>query len=94
MAGLYQPWFDEGTRNKVHVLGKDPGVVLRTLIDAQDLPKTYGGELDWKFEDEPALDDTTKAVIGEMPKGPAEFIDGEVRKPSVPSTKEPQSSTS
>lgn len=91
---LYQPWFDEGTRNKVHVLGKDPGAVLRTLIDAQDLPKTYGGELDWKFEDEPALDDATKAVIGEMPKGPAEFSDGEVRKPSVPSTKEPQSSTS
>ncbi|KAI0350345.1 CRAL/TRIO domain-containing protein [Trametes cingulata] len=76
-----KPWFDEGTRRKVHVLGKDPGPTLRTLIDPKDLPKPYGGELDWKFEDEPALDDEAKAVIGEMPRGPVVFVDGEVRRP-------------
>ncbi|KAJ3011324.1 hypothetical protein NUW54_g2211 [Trametes sanguinea] len=79
-----QPWFDEGTRRKVHVLGRDPGPTLRTLIDPKDLPKPYGGELDWKFEDEPALDDAAKAVIGEMPKGPVVFENGEVRRPTPP----------
>ncbi|KAH9829628.1 CRAL/TRIO domain-containing protein [Rhodofomes roseus] len=79
-----KPVFDEGTQRKVHVLGKDPGPVLRTLIDPQNLPRPYGGELDWKFEDEPSLDEDTKNVIGTMPKGPVEFVDGEVRKPPVP----------
>lgn len=79
-----QPWFDEGTRRKVHVLGKDPGPTLRTLIDPKDLPKPYGGELEWTFADEPVLDDEAKALIGEMPKGPALFEDGEVRRPTPP----------
>ncbi|KAI0088474.1 CRAL/TRIO domain-containing protein [Irpex rosettiformis] len=86
--GWIKPWFDEGTRNKVHVLGKDPGEVLRTLIHAEDLPKIYGGELGWNFEDEPALDEAAKTVIGEMSKGPAEFIGGQVQKPALPSPKD------
>ena len=32
----FQAWFDEGTRLKVHVLGRDPGPTLRELIDADD----------------------------------------------------------
>ena len=58
--------------------------MLRTLIDTPNLPRPYGGELDWKFEDEPSLDEDTKNAIGSMPKGPVEFVDGEVRKPQVP----------
>lgn len=65
----------------MHVLGKDPGPTLRTLIDPADLPKAYGGELEWTFEDEPALDDAAKGVIGEMPKGPVVFEDGRTRVP-------------
>lgn len=79
-----QPWFDEGTRRKVHVLGKDSGPTLRTLIDPQDLPKVYGGELEWKFEDEPVLDGAIREVIGEMPKGPVVFEDSKVVRPSPP----------
>ncbi|EPS98610.1 hypothetical protein FOMPIDRAFT_1126018 [Fomitopsis schrenkii] len=79
-----KPVFDEGTQRKVHVLGKDPGPVLRTLIDPQNLPRPYGGELDWNFEDEPSLDEDTKNTIGSVPKGPVEFVDGEVKKPQVP----------
>jgi len=67
------------------VLGRDPGPTLCTLIDAQNLPKPYGGQLDWTFEDEPALDDDAKKVLGEMPKGPLIFEDGQVKKPSVSS---------
>lgn len=66
------------------MLGKEPGPALRTLIDPKDLPKPYGGDLDWKFEDEPALDDDAKALIGEMPKGPAAFVDGKVVRPTAP----------
>ncbi|KAH9924605.1 CRAL/TRIO domain-containing protein [Epithele typhae] len=82
--GWIKPWFDEGTRRKVHVLGKDPGVALRTLIDPRDLPKPYGGDLEWKYEDEPALDDATKDTIGEMPRGPAVYEDGKVVRPTTP----------
>ncbi|KAI0714077.1 CRAL/TRIO domain-containing protein [Cerioporus squamosus] len=83
--GWIKGWFDEGTRRKIYILGKDPGPTLRTLVDPKDLPKTYGGELDWKFEDEPSLDDAAKELIGEMPKGPVVFEDGKVVRPAVPS---------
>jgi len=73
-------WFDEVTRSKIHILGKDPGPTLRNLVEPVDLPKSYGGELEWTFHDEPNLDADTLAVIKEMPKGPSIFADGEVLK--------------
>ena len=60
-----QGWFDEGTRNKIYVLGRDPGPTLCTLIDVQNLPKAYGGELEWMFEDEPSLDEDARRTVGE-----------------------------
>ncbi|KAF9523923.1 CRAL/TRIO domain-containing protein [Crepidotus variabilis] len=74
-------WFDEGTRQKIHVLGSDPGEKLLELIDAENLPVQYGGSLEWKFEDEPNLDEDTKRVLGEMPKGSALFKDGKLIQP-------------
>ncbi|KAJ3525732.1 hypothetical protein NMY22_g10452 [Coprinellus aureogranulatus] len=84
-------WFDEGTRNKIHILSKDPESLstLLKLVHAKDLPKMYGGELEWTFEDGPNLDDEAKAVLpgGEMPKGPVIFDlkTGTVQKPTPPS---------
>jgi len=63
------------------VLGRDPGPELRKFIDDKNIPKAYGGELDFKFEDEPNLDQAATDVIGEMPKGPVIFRDGVVVKP-------------
>lgn len=80
-SAVHQGWFDEGTRHKIHVLGKDPGPKLRELIHAHDLPEAYGGELPWKFNDEPLLDDEARAAVSEMPKGPVVFADGVVSKP-------------
>ncbi|KAG6844398.1 hypothetical protein H0H87_007157 [Tephrocybe sp. NHM501043] len=81
--GWIKGWFDEGTRNKIHVLGKDPGPTLRDLVHAHDLPKPYGGELEWKFENEPNLDnDANTALGGNMPKGPVVFTDGATSKPT------------
>ncbi|KIK63120.1 hypothetical protein GYMLUDRAFT_222994 [Collybiopsis luxurians FD-317 M1] len=66
-------WFDEGTRKKIFVLGKDPGPMLYNIIEKKDLPKVYGGELEWVYEDGPLLDSDTVEEIGEMPKGPVVF---------------------
>ena len=41
----------------------------------------YGGELDFKFEDEPNLDQAAKDAIGEVPKGPVIFMDGAIVRP-------------
>ncbi|KAJ6584648.1 CRAL/TRIO domain-containing protein [Mycena capillaripes] len=79
--GWIKGWFDPGTRNKIHILGKNPTETLLTLIDAQDLPRKYGGTLEWEFFDEPNLDDAAKEVIGQMPTGPTLFVDGAVAKP-------------
>lgn len=38
-----QGFFDEGTRNKLSVLGSNPGPDLLKHINAEDLPKVYGG---------------------------------------------------
>jgi hypothetical protein len=54
---------------------------LRELIHDKDLPKAYGGELAWVFEDEPSLDEDTVSAIHEMPKGPVIYKDGAVAKP-------------
>ncbi|KAJ7246367.1 CRAL/TRIO domain-containing protein [Mycena rebaudengoi] len=74
-------WFDEGTRNKIHILGRNPGETLTKLIDPEDLPRQYGGTLEWDFSCEPNLDAAAKQVLGEMPKGPAMFVDGKVVRP-------------
>ena len=72
-------------------MGKDPEslATLLKLVHAKDLPKMYGGELEWTFADEPNLDDDAKAVLpgGQIPKGPAIFDSktGTVRKPTAPS---------
>ena len=63
---------------KIHVLSRDAGSTLSELIHSHDLPASYGGQLEWKFEDEPQLDDDAKQVLGTMPKGPLLFKDGNV----------------
>ncbi|EAU86000.2 hypothetical protein CC1G_03023 [Coprinopsis cinerea okayama7 len=75
-------WFDEGTRRKIHVLGKDAAPTLTELIHAKDLPKIYGGELEWTFFDQPNLDEDAKAVLPDgFPEGVASFKDGNVIRP-------------
>ena len=73
---LVQGWFDEGTRRKIHVLGRNPGSTLLELVDPHNLPAVYGGELEWKYGDEPKLDDETRGLLGQLPKGPAIFVNG------------------
>lgn len=80
--GWIQKWFDEGSRQKMFVLGnigKDAqGQEMSKIIAPADLPRVYGGELDWTYEDEPALDEDLRQAIRRdtLPKGPIEWKDG------------------
>ncbi|KAJ7081354.1 CRAL/TRIO domain-containing protein [Mycena belliarum] len=76
--GWIKGWFDPGTRNKIHILGRNPSETLLTIIDAENLPSQYGGTLVWEYASEPNLDAPTKELIGKMPKGPVLFADGKV----------------
>lgn len=51
-------WFDPVTVSKIFILGPaDVIPVLSKFMDLKDIPKVYGGELDWTFFEEPAWDD-------------------------------------
>ncbi|KAK0240690.1 CRAL/TRIO domain-containing protein [Armillaria nabsnona] len=79
--GWIKGWFDEGTRNKIYILGKGTDMgKLEEIVDREHIPKVYGGELEWVYGDAPSLDDAVKDVMAEIPWGPAEFIDGVVDK--------------
>jgi hypothetical protein len=79
----FKGWFDEGTRNKIIILGKDPGAKLLGLIDVEHLPKRYGGALEWNYEDELSLDSDAEKLLGEMPRGPIIFENGKAEQPSA-----------
>ncbi|KAL5501518.1 hypothetical protein ACEPAH_8778 [Sanghuangporus vaninii] len=80
-------WFDENTRDKIHILGhlnkpdSASSKEITSLIDPVNLPLCYGGQLGWDFFDEPNLDDAACQVIGEVPKGPWIFDNGKVQRP-------------
>jgi len=82
--GWIKGWFDVNTREKIHILGKNHAAGIASLIEPSELPKRYGGELDWEFEDGPLLDDEMRKILPEMPRGPFVF-DGDdktVKRPS------------
>lgn len=78
--GFIEKWFDKGTREKIVVLdaGQLKSGKFKDLVDKKDLPKVYGGELDWTYFDQPNLDEGFKKLIGReaLPDGPARW-DGE-----------------
>ncbi|KAG8951702.1 hypothetical protein FRC04_005723 [Tulasnella sp. 424] len=80
--GWLKVWFDENTRRKIHVLSHNQLHLLTSEIPAENLPKRYGGELEWEFDDRPNLDDRAKEIMkdfgGKVPRGPWEIRDGKV----------------
>ncbi|EMD39747.1 hypothetical protein CERSUDRAFT_112035 [Gelatoporia subvermispora B] len=77
--GWIKGWFDPGTRAKIHIVAADPSgrapAELTALIAPSDLPQPYGGELPWRFEDPPALDEQAAAALGgQLPRGPVEWV--------------------
>ncbi|KAI0051084.1 CRAL/TRIO domain-containing protein [Auriscalpium vulgare] len=84
--GWIKAWFDPHTRDKVHVLGSSPRAELLKLIDAENLPRGYGGELEFEYLDEPVLDEEAKRLVGDerVPRGPVVFRGGAVSRPPAP----------
>lgn len=86
--GWIQGWFDQGTRDKIKVLGnptKDAKTfgALTTLIAKENIPRVYGGELDWSANQPPNLDEPArnwlKEVMGiEKIRGPI-FVDPDAK---------------
>nr|POE96905.1 sec14 cytosolic factor [Quercus suber] len=80
-----QKWFDPITVSKIFILSdKEMGPTLAKFIDMDNVPKKYGGNLDWKFGDlpflEPAIADALswKEAVKEnghrtLPKGPIKW---------------------
>ncbi|KAG4220822.1 hypothetical protein PC116_g30699 [Phytophthora cactorum] len=75
--GWIKRWFDPVTVSKIFILQEhDVLPVLTTFMDIKNIPKAYGGELDWDFFDEPAWDDEVKRICQfengytTLPQGP------------------------
>lgn len=72
-----KPWFDPITVAKVFILpASQVKPTLERYIDPQNLPKRYGGTLDWEFGYDPDLDPEVLEVLKmdggatTLPKGP------------------------
>ncbi|TRX88875.1 hypothetical protein FHL15_010218 [Xylaria flabelliformis] len=62
--GWIKRWFDPVTVSKIFILSEqDVLPVLTTFLDVEDIPKRYGGKLEWDFFDEPAYDDEIKRIM-------------------------------
>ncbi|KAI1740180.1 CRAL-TRIO domain-containing protein [Xylaria scruposa] len=62
--GWIKRWFDPVTVSKIFILSdQDVLPVLTTFLDIEDIPKRYGGKLEWDFFDEPAYDDEIKRIM-------------------------------
>ncbi|KAI0132413.1 CRAL-TRIO domain-containing protein [Xylariales sp. AK1849] len=56
--GWIKRWFDPVTVSKIFILGPTNVLpVLSSFIETRNIPKAYGGELEWDFFDEPRWDD-------------------------------------
>ncbi|KAK9422646.1 putative CRAL-TRIO domain-containing protein [Seiridium unicorne] len=56
--GWIKRWFDPVTVSKIFILGPTEALpVLASFIDIRNIPKAYGGDLEWDFYDEPRWDD-------------------------------------
>ncbi|KAK7956242.1 SEC14 cytosolic factor [Apiospora aurea] len=75
--GWVKRWFDPVTVSKIFILGPtDVLPVLTSFIDIKNIPKAYGGEMEWKFFEEPKFDDEVKRLMSwengytALPPGP------------------------
>ncbi|KAL1842335.1 hypothetical protein VTJ49DRAFT_5503 [Mycothermus thermophilus] len=79
--GWIKRWFDPVTVSKIFIL--PPNEVKSTLeafIEPRNIPKAYGGELDFEFFDRPNLDPKIREAVSwengftDFPEGPAYWV--------------------
>jgi hypothetical protein len=76
-------WFDPGTVEKIFILNdKEVLSTLSRFIDVKDIPRQFGGELDWSYGEPtgPRLGEEEKKVLGlaALPRGSLRWVDGKV----------------
>lgn len=78
-------WFDPVTVSKIFILGPaDVLPVLTSFIDIKNIPKPYGGDLEWDFFDEPRWDDPEFERIMTFQNGHTKIPEGPmVARPSA-----------
>lgn len=72
-------WFDPATTRKIVVLqASQATATLRQFIEPENLPKRFGGSLDWAMGMHPILDAETKSIVGRLAdtwiEGPIRYI--------------------
>ncbi|RYP63961.1 hypothetical protein DL771_008996 [Monosporascus sp. 5C6A] len=61
--GWIKRWFDPVTVSKIFILGPNDVIpVLTQFMDITSIPKVYGGELEWTFFEDPALDEEINRI--------------------------------
>ncbi|SCV73967.1 BQ2448_6397 [Microbotryum intermedium] len=77
--GWIQKGFDQGTVDKMHLLSEaEVFLTLSRYILPENIPKRYGGTLDFEYNDRPNLDAEALGLLGiekseELPRGPLRF---------------------
>ncbi|EGE81555.1 phosphatidylinositol transporter [Blastomyces gilchristii SLH14081] len=61
--GWIKRWFDPVTTSKIFILSaSEVKSTLGTFMDPSNIPKQYGGELEWNWGDMPSLDEPAKKL--------------------------------
>jgi hypothetical protein len=62
--GWIKKWFDPITTSKIFIIAhSDVKKTLESFIDPVNIPKKYGGQLDFEFGQQPTLDPHLKSVL-------------------------------
>ncbi|KAG5291783.1 CRAL/TRIO domain-containing protein [Histoplasma ohiense] len=63
--GWIKRWFDPVTTSKIFILSaSEVKSTLSTFMEPCNIPKQFGGELDWNWGDMPSLDEPAKELAG------------------------------
>lgn len=79
---LVTRWFDPATTRKIFVLQTSQATATLTqFIELENLPKRFGGKLDWEMGMHPIPDVETKGMVGRLGET---WIEGPIRYISRP----------
>ncbi|KAF4632106.1 hypothetical protein G7Y89_g6025 [Cudoniella acicularis] len=82
--GWIKKWFDPITTSKIFILSShDMKKTLESFIDPENIPKKYGGKLEFQFGDRPVLDPVIQKITkweggrDNFPEGPMFWVDND-----------------
>ena len=90
--GYITKWFDPAITSKISVLPAAKSLeVLKHHIHLDDLPISFGGELDWEYGMHPVVDKEAEALLGDLVEewveGPLEYVIDEDDQTGLPTEK-------